>query len=99
LIKEIVEEVASKLDMPKERAVRIAMKRAEYRPTIHKLSDLLTVAGQMGISDIIKKYVGEPSTSTLRVVSIRGAKYVVDLATKSVVQRPPTETTTPTETK
>jgi hypothetical protein len=94
LIRDVINELATKLDLPKERAVRIALKRAQYRPTIHKLSDLLSVARQMEIADIIEKYVGKPSESTLRSVSIRGAKYIVDISTKTVVQKPAEETKT-----
>lgn len=68
LISKAVEAVAVALQQPKDREVRIAMRREAYQPTLHTVTDLLAIAEQKGFADKLTSIIQLPTPEAKRAV-------------------------------
>jgi len=80
VIAKAVETVAPLVNEEKDRIVRMAVKREMYQPTIHRLSDLVRIADQLGIKNELEKVIKVEEPKSVRMVKGR----LVDLTTKTV---------------
>jgi len=68
LISKAVETVAETLKQPKDREVRIAMRREAYQPTLHTVTDLLAIAEQKGFAKQLTNLIALPTPEAKRAV-------------------------------